>query len=369
MTNLFPGLDHAGPKEHLYNVEKLVKSVDVPVFASLNAIYEPSWVEYAKELEKTGVAGLEINLYAVPGYFEVSGESIEDKQVQIVKAVKKAVSIPVSVKLSLFYTNPLNFIKKIDEAGADGFVLFNRFFQPEIDIETEEYYYPWELSNPKDHMVSLRYAGLLHGNVDGSVNVLLHHTFRYHDRILIIITIPRHESHQHVPAQGQLTVIGRGAIGDDMAWLHDLVSLDQGTLVDARVLVGALELGQGVDVGSEIFLALGPDPNDDPFRVHQIHNPCAFAHHNGAGVLGGDRLHTGADQRRLGADQRNRLALHVGAHESTVGIVILKERDQGSGDGNQLLRRDVDEGDILTAAHVVQAKLIGVPRAHRVGLA
>ena len=102
MTSLFPGLEHAGPKEHLYNVEKLVKSVNVPVVASLNAIYEPTWVEYAKELEKTGVAGLEINLYAIPGYFEVTGESIEEKQVQIVKAVKKAVSIPVSVKISLF---------------------------------------------------------------------------------------------------------------------------------------------------------------------------------------------------------------------------------------------------------------------------
>jgi dihydroorotate dehydrogenase (fumarate) len=171
MTKLFPGLEHAGPKEHLYNVEKLVKSVNVPVFASLNAIYEPTWVEYAKELEKTGAAGLEINLYAVPGYFEVAGESIEEKQVQIVKAVKQAVSIPVSVKISLFYTNPLNFIKKVDEAGADGYVLFNRFFQPEIDIENEEYYYPWELSNPKDHMVGLRYAGLLHGNLDGSICV------------------------------------------------------------------------------------------------------------------------------------------------------------------------------------------------------
>jgi len=171
MTKLFPGLEHAGPKEHLYNVEKLVKSVNVPVFASLNAIYEPTWVEYAKELEKTGAAGLEINLYAVPGYFEVAGESIEEKQVQIVKAVKQAVSIPVSVKISLFYTNPLNFIKKVDEVGADGYVLFNRFFQPEIDIAKEEYYYPWELSNPKDHMVGLRYAGLLHGNLDGSICV------------------------------------------------------------------------------------------------------------------------------------------------------------------------------------------------------
>jgi len=169
MTKLFPGLEHAGPKEHLYNVEKLKKNVNVPVFASLNAIYEPSWVEYAKELEKTGVDGLEINLYAVPAYFEVTGQLLEEKQVQIVKAVKKAVNIPVSVKISLFYTNPLNFIKKIDEAGADGYVLFNRFFQPEIDIEKEEYYYPWELSNPKDHMVSLRFAGLLYGNVDGSI--------------------------------------------------------------------------------------------------------------------------------------------------------------------------------------------------------
>jgi len=169
MTSLFPGLEHAGPKEHLYNVEKMVRNVDVPVFASLNAIYEPTWVEYAKELEQTGVAGLEINLYAVPGYFEMTGESIEEKQVQIVKAVKKAVSIPVSVKISLFYTNPLNFIKKIDEAGANAYVLFNRFFQPDIDIDKEEYHYPWELSNPKDHMVGLRFAGLLHGNLEGNI--------------------------------------------------------------------------------------------------------------------------------------------------------------------------------------------------------
>jgi dihydroorotate dehydrogenase (fumarate) len=169
MTKLFPGLEHAGPKEHLYNVEKLKKNVSVPVFASLNAIYEPTWVEYAKELEKTGVDGLELNLYAVPGYFEITGQSIEDKQVQIVKAVKKAVKIPVSVKISLFYSNPLNFIKKVDEAGADAYVLFNRFFQPEIDIEKEEYYYPWELSNPKDHMLTLRAAGLLYGNLNGSI--------------------------------------------------------------------------------------------------------------------------------------------------------------------------------------------------------
>lgn len=169
MTSLFPNLEHAGPKEHLYNVKTLKENSSVPVIASLNAIYETTWVEYAKELEQTGVDALEINLYATPGYFEVVGSGIEEKQVQIVSSVKKAVKIPVSVKLSPFYTNTLNFIKKLDEAGADGYVLFNRFFQPDIDIEEELFHYPWELTQEKDHQLALRYAGLLHGNIDASI--------------------------------------------------------------------------------------------------------------------------------------------------------------------------------------------------------
>lgn len=169
MTSLFPDIEHAGPKEHLYNLKKLKQNTSVPVFASLNAMYEPSWVEYAKLLEETGVDGLELNLYATPGYFEVGASSIEDKQYQIVKSVKKAVKIPVSVKLSPFYTNTLNFVKKLDEAGVDGFVMFNRFFQPEIDIETENFHFPWELSQPRDHYLALRYTGLLHGNIEASI--------------------------------------------------------------------------------------------------------------------------------------------------------------------------------------------------------
>ena len=169
MTSIFPDMEHAGPKEHLFNVKTLKQNTSVPIIASLNAIYETSWVEYAKELEKTGVDALEINLYATPGYFEVTGSAIEDKQVQIVKSVKKAVKIPVSVKLSPFYTNTLNFIKKLDEAGVDGYVIFNRFFQPDIDIEEELFHYPWDLSQEKDHQLSLRYAGLLYGNIDASI--------------------------------------------------------------------------------------------------------------------------------------------------------------------------------------------------------
>jgi len=169
MGRIFPDIVHAGPKEHIYNLKKLKQSTSVPVFASLNALYETSWVEYAKLLEETGVDGLELNLYATPGYFEIGASSIEEKQYQIVKSVKKAVKIPVSVKLSPFYTNTLNFIKKLDEAGVDGFVLFNRFFQPEIDIEKEVFEFPWELTQSRDHHLSLRYVGLLHGNIEGSI--------------------------------------------------------------------------------------------------------------------------------------------------------------------------------------------------------
>ncbi|MGE5393272.1 MAG: dihydroorotate dehydrogenase-like protein [Candidatus Saccharibacteria bacterium] len=169
MITTFPEVHHAGPKEHLFNLKKLKENTSVPVFASLNALYEPSWVEYAKALEDTGVDGLELNLYATPGYFEVGGSSIEEKQYQIVKSVKKAVRIPVSVKLSPFYTNTLNFVKRLDEAGVDGFVMFNRFFQPDIDIEHEVFHFPWELTQPRDIQLSIRYAGLIHGNIDGSI--------------------------------------------------------------------------------------------------------------------------------------------------------------------------------------------------------
>ena len=169
MTRLFPNMEHAGPKEHLMNLRKLKESVNIPVFASLNAVYDISWVDYAQELEKTGVAGIELNLYSVPGYFELEGTSIEEKQLEVFKAVKQAVNIPVSVKVSPFYTNTLNFIKKIDEAGADACVLFNRFFQPDIDIDKEDFYFPWELTSEKDRMLSLRYAGLLFGNLEGDL--------------------------------------------------------------------------------------------------------------------------------------------------------------------------------------------------------
>lgn len=169
MIHLFPEVRHGGAKEHLFKLEKLISKVNIPVFASLNAMYTQSWESYAIALEKTGIAGLELNFYEVPVDGGFSGLEIEARQVQILTILKKIIKIPISVKLSPFYTNPLNVVQQFDKAGANGVVLFNRFFQPEINIETEEFFYPFDLTHQKDYQLSLRFAGLLYGNIGADI--------------------------------------------------------------------------------------------------------------------------------------------------------------------------------------------------------
>jgi len=169
MIRMFPEIRHGGAKEHLFKLEKLISKVNIPVFASLNAMYEESWDEYAIALEETGIAGLELNFYDVPVDQNILGSEIEAKQVRILTKLKKTIKIPVSVKLSPFYANPLNIISQLDKAGANSVVLFNRFFQPEINIETEEFYYPFDLTHQKDYQLSLRFAGMLFGNISADI--------------------------------------------------------------------------------------------------------------------------------------------------------------------------------------------------------
>ena len=169
MVKLFPTIEHAGPEEHLVNLRKVKESVNIPVIASLNAIYKESWVEYAKLLEQTGVNGLELNFFYVPRDTETDGRDVRNQQVDILKEIKSNVKIPISVKLSPFYANPLNIVAQMDKLGVNGFVLFNRLFQPDIDIEKQEHYSPFNLSNPEDHKLSLRFAGLIYGTITGSI--------------------------------------------------------------------------------------------------------------------------------------------------------------------------------------------------------
>ncbi len=169
MINLFPTINHAGAEEYLMNIAKVKKSLNIPVIASLNAVLKESWIDYSKQLEKTGIDALEVNFYYIPRDLNVDGGEIINQQIDILKSIKKILTIPVSVKLSPFYANPLKVIAQMDKEGADGFVLFNKLFQPEIDIEKESHFVQNDLSKPGDNKLALRFAGLLYGKIKSSI--------------------------------------------------------------------------------------------------------------------------------------------------------------------------------------------------------
>ncbi len=169
IQDLFPDVQHGGPEEHLMWVRKAKEATSIPIFGSLNCINPATWAEWAVKMEQTGVDGLELNFFAIPVDFSRSAAEIEQEQLEALRQVKEKVKIPVSVKLSPFYTSPLDIISKMDKAGVAGFVLFNRLFHPSFNIEKETGQYPFNLSTSNDHRMALRFAGLLHGKLNGSV--------------------------------------------------------------------------------------------------------------------------------------------------------------------------------------------------------
>jgi dihydroorotate dehydrogenase (fumarate) len=169
MTNLFPEVEHSGPKDFLLQLKKTREALSIPLFASLNAVWEETWVEYAVAMEETGVAGLELNFYANPQQADREEADIINEQIRILKAVRSAIKIPIAVKLSPFYTNPLRLIGQMDEAGAGAVVLFNKLFQPDIDIHSEKHFFPYLLSHPEDSRLAIRFAGLLFNTIKADV--------------------------------------------------------------------------------------------------------------------------------------------------------------------------------------------------------
>lgn len=165
MITIRPHLEYGGPAEHLMWVRQAKQAVSIPVIASLNAVNQDTWLEYARKLEDTGVDALECNFFATPRDPDATAARIEDQQVAIVEELSRALKIPFSVKLSSFYTNPLNVIRRMDQAGAAGFVLFNRLLEPDIDVSTQTNTSPFNLSHTTDYRLPLRYAGLLEGTL------------------------------------------------------------------------------------------------------------------------------------------------------------------------------------------------------------
>jgi dihydroorotate dehydrogenase (fumarate) len=167
--SFFPKLKHGGPAEHLLRLRQARSAVSIPLIGSLNCVYRDTWVEYAEKMAGTGIDALELNFYTSEVGFETDGAALISEQLDVLKSVCKTIRIPVIVKLSPFYTNTLSVISEMDKAGASGFVLFNRLFQPDIDIDKEIHHYPYNFSSENDNRLALRYAGLLYSKIDATI--------------------------------------------------------------------------------------------------------------------------------------------------------------------------------------------------------
>lgn len=154
-----------GPHEYLSLVEKAKRALGIPVIASLNCAAPGSWTGYAKEIEQAGADALEVNVYAIEADPSVSAADVEKRYLDAVRAVRAAVKVPIAVKLSPYFTSLGHFVARLDEAGANGVVLFNRFLQPDLSLEKMAAAPAMTLSAPSEALLPLRWIALLHGRI------------------------------------------------------------------------------------------------------------------------------------------------------------------------------------------------------------
>jgi dihydroorotate dehydrogenase (fumarate) len=161
-----PDTFHLGPDAYLKHIRKAKESVDIPIIASLNGSTLGGWIDFARLMEEAGADGLELNLYNIPTDINTTGGVVESRYLEVVKAVREVVSIPLAVKLSPFFSNLANMARNFADAGANGLVLFNRFYQPDIDLENLEVYPHVLLSAPQDLRLPLRWIAILYGRIN-----------------------------------------------------------------------------------------------------------------------------------------------------------------------------------------------------------
>ena len=159
------GMYSIGAEKYLNQVAGLKKALSIPVIGSLNGVSKGGWTKYAKQIQDAGADALELNLYYIPTDPNLTAQELENAQVELVAEVKSAISIPLAVKLSPFVTALPNFARRIVEAGANGLVLFNRFYQPDFDLEELEIIYSLDLSTSTELRLPLRWISFLHGKV------------------------------------------------------------------------------------------------------------------------------------------------------------------------------------------------------------
>ncbi len=158
-----------GPEKYLEHIQQAKKAVDIPVIASLNGSTMGGWIEYSHKIEAAGADALELNIYHIPTDAGVSGQEVEQLHLNILTEVKKHISIPVAVKLAPYFGSMAHVARQLDWAGADGLVLFNRFYQPDIDLDALEVTPNVLLSTPYDMRLPLRWIAILHGQIEADM--------------------------------------------------------------------------------------------------------------------------------------------------------------------------------------------------------
>jgi len=159
----------SGPENYLERIQKAKAAVSIPIFASLNGTHPGHWTHYSKAIEQAGADALELNIYDIPTDLNTTSVQLESRYLDIVRSVKSEIRIPLAVKIGPHFTSLGNFVKSVVENGADGLTLFNRFYQPDLEIETFEVRPHIILSTPQAMRLPLRWIAILHGRIHASL--------------------------------------------------------------------------------------------------------------------------------------------------------------------------------------------------------
>ncbi|MFP4368486.1 MAG: dihydroorotate dehydrogenase-like protein [Bacteroidota bacterium] len=238
MLSFFPEPDEyrLGPEEYLNHIKKAKEAVDIPIIASLNGASMGGWTEFAKKYEEAGADAIELNIYSIPNAMNVKSEQIEQNYIDILTAVKKTVNIPIALKISPFFSNMAYMGKRFEEAGADALVLFNRFYQPDINLAELEVEPHILLSHSTAMRLPLRWIAILKDriNVDFAATSGINSGFDVLKLLMVGANVTQLCSTIYKHGIGQITTIH-----DQMAqWLeeheYESVQIMQGSMCQKR---------------------------------------------------------------------------------------------------------------------------------------
>lgn len=164
-----PSYRMVGPEAYLEHLQAAKQALDIPIIASLNGVSTGGWIEYARSIQEAGADALELNIYYIPTHLELSGAEVEQIYLDVLRDVRAEVDIPVAMKLSPYFSSMANMAKRLSDGGADGLVLFNRFYQPDLDLEALDVVPNLVLSDSHELRLPLRWIAILYGRIDADL--------------------------------------------------------------------------------------------------------------------------------------------------------------------------------------------------------